>query len=168
MKKTLEVLNRLVAEKIIKDYAIGGAMGAVWYMEAISTMDLDIFVLFADETSLDPISPIYKRLKELGYEVDPDQKECINIEGVPVQFLPVYNELLRDAMRNAKGFDYEGVPTKVLSAEHLAAICVDTNRMKDKLRVEMFLRSPKFDKERFGVILSQNKLEGRFASWNLI
>ena len=39
MKKTLEVLNRLVAEKVIKDYAIGGAMGAVWYMEAISTMD---------------------------------------------------------------------------------------------------------------------------------
>ena len=40
--------------------------------------------------------------------------------------------------------------------------------LKDKLRVEMFLRSPKFDKERFGAILSQNKLEGRFAAWNLI
>ena len=168
MKKTLEVLNRLVVEKIIKDYAIGGAMGAVWYMEAISTMDLDIFVLFADETSLDPISPIYKRLKEFGYEADPDQKECINIEGVPVQFLPVYNELLKDAMKNARGFDYEGVPTKVLSAEHLAAICVDTNRMKDKLRVEMFLRSPKFDKKGFEDILVRNKLDGRFAEWNLI
>lgn len=168
MKKTLEVLNRLVAEKIIKDYAIGGAMGAVWYMEAISTMDLDIFVLFTDEALLDPISPIYRRLKELGYEADPEQKECINIDGVPVQFLPVYNDLLKDAMKNAKGFDYEGVPTKVLSAEHLAAICVDTNRLKDRLRVEMFLRSQRFDKKRFDAILSQNKLEGRFAAWNLI
>ena len=100
--------------------------------------------------------------------MDPNQKECINIEGVPVQFLPVYNELLRDAMRNAKGFDYEEVPTKVLSAEHLAAICVDTNRTKDKLRVEMFLRSPKFDKERFEDILVRSRLDGRFASWNLI
>ncbi len=27
MKKTLEVLNRLVREKVIADYAIGGAMG---------------------------------------------------------------------------------------------------------------------------------------------
>ena len=65
MKKTLEVLNKLVAERVIRDYAIGGAMGALWYMEAITTMDLDIFVLFIDETLLDPISPIYKRLKEM-------------------------------------------------------------------------------------------------------
>ena len=42
------------------------------------------------------------------------------------------------------------------------------NRLKDKLRVEMFLRSQKFDKKRFDAILSQSKLEGRFAAWNLI
>ena len=42
MKKTLEVLNKLVAERVIRDYAIGGAMGALWYMEAITTTDLDI------------------------------------------------------------------------------------------------------------------------------
>ena len=34
MKKTLAVLNRLIAERVIHDYAIGGAMGALWYMEA--------------------------------------------------------------------------------------------------------------------------------------
>jgi len=168
MKKTLEVLNRLVAEKVIKDYAIGGAMGAMWYMEAITTMDLDIFVLFVDETSLDPISPIYARLKELGYEQDPQQKECINIEGVPVQFLPVYNGLLADAMKNSKGMDYDGVPTRVLSAEHLAAICVQTGRMKDKLRVEMFLRSDKFDKAGFFALLDTCGLRERFSEWKLI
>ena len=53
---------------------------------------------------------------------------------------------------------YEGVPTKVLSAEHLAAICVQTGRMKDKLRVEMFLRSAKFDKTYFLEILDHNNL----------
>jgi len=168
MKKTLQVLNKLIAEKVIRDYAIGGAMGALWYMEAIATMDLDIFVLFVDETSLDPIGPIYKRLKELGYEVDATHSECINIEGVPVQFLPVYNGLLNDAMIHAHGFDYEDVPTKVLSAEHLAAICVQTGRMKDKVRVEMFLRSTKFDKTCFMEILDKNNLRERFASWNLM
>lgn len=168
MKKTLEVLNRLVAEKAIKDYAIGGAMGAMWYMEAVTTMDLDVFVLFVDETTLDPISPIYARLKTLGYEQDPQQKECVNIEGVPVQFLPVYNGLLEDAMKNSVGFDYEGVPTRVLSAEHLAAICVQTGRMKDKLRVEMFLRSEKFDKARFFAILDGCNLRERFTQWNLV
>ena len=34
MKTALRVLNDLVAEKVIKDYAIGGAMGAMFYMEA--------------------------------------------------------------------------------------------------------------------------------------
>lgn len=168
MKKTLQVLNKLIAEKVIRDYAIGGAMGALWYMEAITTMDLDIFVLFADETSFDPISPIYKRLRELGYDKDSNEVECINIEGVPVQFLPVYNELLTDAMMNAHSFDYEDVSTKVLSAEHLAAICVQTGRMKDKLRVEMFLRSKKFNKEQFFKILDKSQLRERFASWNLV
>ena len=38
MKKTLEVLNKLVAERVIRDYAIGGTMGALWYMEAITTI----------------------------------------------------------------------------------------------------------------------------------
>lgn len=168
MKRTLQILNKLVTEHVIRDYAVGGAMGAMWYMEAITTMDLDVFVLFADEDSLNPLAPIYKRLGELGYVQDPQQKECVNIEGVPVQFLPVYNELLLDAMKNAHGFDYEGVPTKVLSAEHLAAICVQTGRMKDKLRVEMFLRSEKFDKQIFFSILEASKLRERFLQWNLI
>ena len=168
MKKTLEILNKLVDENVIRDYAIGGAMGAMWYMEVITTMDLDVFVLFRDESAIDPISPIYRRLNELGYNQDPQQRECINIEGVPVQFLPVYNDLLSDAMKNSKGFDYEGVPTRVLSAEHLAAICVQTGRMKDKLRVEMFLRSEKFNTQEFFSILDKGKLKERFSQWNLI
>jgi len=143
-------------------------MGALWYMEAISTMDLDVFVLFVDETSFDPIGPIYARLKTMGYVEDPQQKECINIEGVPVQFLPVYNELLKDAMHNARGFDYEGVPTKVLTAEHLAAICVQTGRIKDKMRVEMFLRYDKFDKSKFLAILDSCKLRERFTEWHIM
>jgi len=168
MRKTLEVLNRLVDEKIILGYAIGGAMGAMWYMEAIATMDLDVFVLFVDEKSLDPLSSIYGRLKGLGYEVDPQQKECINIEGVPVQFLPVYNELLKAAMEAVEDFVYEGTPVCVLSAEYLAAICVQTGRMKDKLRVEMFLQSEKFDKARFQHILSQFNLKDKYLQWKLV
>jgi len=168
MKKTLEVLNKLVTEKVIRDYAIGGAMGAMWYMEAITTMDLDVFVLFVDELSFDPIAPIYKRLREMGYEQDPQQKECVNIEGVPVQFLPVYNELLQDAVKNSVGFDYEGTPTRVLSAEHLAAICVQTGRTKDKLRVDMFLHTDKFDRARFFTILDSCNLREGFSKWNLI
>lgn len=168
MKKTLSVLNSLVQQNVIKDYAIGGAMGAMWYMEAVATMDLDVFVIFIDDQSLVPLKPIYDKLKELGYTEDEQQKECINIEGVPVQFLPVYDSLLDAAMKKAKGFDYEGVATKVLTAEYLAAICVKTGRIKDKLRVAMFLQSAKFDKREFFSILSKFALMERFSQWKIM
>ena len=52
MKEALKVLQELVADGVIEDYAIGGAMGATFYLEPVVTMDLDVFVLFKDNTSL--------------------------------------------------------------------------------------------------------------------
>ncbi len=45
MDKTLQVLNGLVAEGVLSRYAIGGAMGATFYVEPVLTFDLDIFVV---------------------------------------------------------------------------------------------------------------------------
>lgn len=45
MEKTFKVLNRLVEEGIIGRYAVGGALGAMFYAEPVSTFDLDIFVV---------------------------------------------------------------------------------------------------------------------------
>ena len=158
MKRALEVLNQLVADGVIRDYAIGGAMGATFYLEPISTMDLDVFVLFTDETSLAPLQPIYRALMEMGFHPDEHERECVNIGGTPVQFLPVYNALLAEALENARHISYDGVPTKVLGAEHLAAICVQTGRMKDKLRVQSFLSSERFDRKRFVEICAEHGL----------
>ena len=57
MKEAFKVLAELVAEGVIKDYAIGGAMGATFYLEPVVTMDLDVFVLFNDNDSLLPLKP---------------------------------------------------------------------------------------------------------------
>ena len=38
MKEALKVLSELVAEGVIDDYAIGGAMGATFYLEPVLTM----------------------------------------------------------------------------------------------------------------------------------
>ena len=46
MKTALRVLNDLVAEKVIKDYAIGGAMGAMFYTEDL----LDKFDMSKEKT----------------------------------------------------------------------------------------------------------------------
>ncbi len=167
MKNTLAVLNRLVAEKVIDDYAIGGAMGAMFYTESVTTMDLDVFVLFPDAGGIVLLEPIYSKLKEWGYLPDTHERECVQIEGTPVQFLPAYNELLQEALSSAQTFEYQDVQTKVMQAEYLATICVQTGRIKDKLRVNMFLSSPRFDREKFKALLDKFSLTERFDQWQL-
>lgn len=112
-------------------------------------MDLDVFVLFTDTASLIPLQPIYEALSIRGYLPDKRMPECIDIDGTPVQFLPVYNNLLEEAIGHAVSFDYDGVPTKVLPAEYLAAISVQTGRAKDKLRVQAFVDWEGFDRKLF-------------------
>ena len=158
-------MNELVAEKVIKDYAIGGAMGAMFYMEAVTTIDLDVFVVFNDDLNLMPLRPIYDALKAKGYSPDEHARECVNVAGTPVQFLPAYNPLLLEALEHARPFDYEGTPAKVLEAEYLAAICVQTGRMKDRLRVQMFLASEGFDREKFESLLDKFGFSAEKSQW---
>ena len=165
MKKTLEIINRLVESKVVLDYAIGGAMGALFYTEAVMTLDLDVFVLFPDDGSLLPLGPVYAKLKEWGYVPDEHARECVAVEGTPVQFLPAWDDLLQDALAHARVFDYEGVSAKVMRAEHLAAICVKTGRAKDKLRVQSLVASDGFDRAEFTALLARFGLAERFGQW---
>lgn len=82
-----------------------------------------------------------------------------------MQFLPAYGALLQEALVTARSFDYQGVQAKVMLAEYLAAICVKTGRMKDKLRVNKFLVGEDFDVVRFKDILAKFNLNERFEQW---
>lgn len=164
MKKTLQVLNALVQDQIIRNYAIGGAMGAAFYIEPVMTVDLDVFVFFRDETSLSPLEPVYATLRERGYTPDQVQHECVQIEGIPVQFLPVHNELLQEAMGRAQVFDYDGVPTQVLTAEDLVAIALQTGRTKDFLRVTAFVQASILRKTLLNEILTRHHLFQKLES----
>ena len=44
MKATLETVNRMERDGVIGKYAIGGAVGATFYLEPSATDDIDIFV----------------------------------------------------------------------------------------------------------------------------
>ncbi len=46
MKETLEVINQMQSDGVIGAYAIGGAVGATFYLEPMATLDLDVFVSF--------------------------------------------------------------------------------------------------------------------------
>jgi hypothetical protein len=45
MKSAIKIMNELKKEKLIKDYAVGGAIGALKWVEPFFTRDLDIFII---------------------------------------------------------------------------------------------------------------------------
>jgi hypothetical protein len=102
VKATLETINRMQADGIIEKYAIGGAVGATFYLEPAATIDLDIFITLPAESTAPPVSlrPIYEYLKQRGGKVE---SEYIVISGWPVQFLVAGNELKQEGVNEAVG-----------------------------------------------------------------
>lgn len=156
MEATLKVLNDLERDGVVCRYAIGGAMGATFYVEPVLTFDLDVFVVVPQTSSgLLTLAPIYDVLRARGYR---EEKECVNIEGVPVQFLPAYNPLLEEALREAQEMQYEGTSTRVLRAEHLLAIALQTGRPKDRERVRLLREEASLDQQYLADVLTRHGL----------
>lgn len=91
MERTLKVLNELEHAGVLSRYAIGGAMGATFYAEPLLTFDLDVFVVLPQTPGgLLTLTSLYDALRTRGYA---EEGECVNVEGVPVQFFLAYNAL---------------------------------------------------------------------------
>ncbi len=68
MKGTLKLLNRMVKAGVIRQYAIGGAVAAIYYLEPFATADLYIFVqIDTSESELLILAPIYEYLRKQGF-----------------------------------------------------------------------------------------------------
>lgn len=125
------------ADGAIERYAIGGAIAATFYVEPVSTFDLDIFFTFnAPANKLLLLAPLYNYLTALGYQ---PAGEAIEIEGWPVQFLPAFSPLLEESLAQATDIHFKATPTRVVRAEHLVAVMLQTGRAKDYSRIIQFL-----------------------------
>lgn len=163
MEKTLRVLNRMVKDGVLEKYAIGGAVAAIFYVEPINTNDLDIFFSATSVGSdLAVLVPLYQYLSDLGYTV---QGETIDIEGWPVQFLPVFNPLVEEALEQAKETEFEDTATRVMTSEHLVAIMLQTGRLKDYARIQQFLENKVVDNMRLTSILKRHDLERKWIAF---
>jgi hypothetical protein len=129
----LRAANRLVAAKLIEDWALGGALAAIYYVEPF----------------------IYTHLQSQGWQVE---REHLLVRGFPVQFLAAHG-LTEEAVREAEHIDYEGVPAKVFRAEHIVAIAASVGRAKDKARIEQMLQQSGLDKTQLEKILQRHKLK---------
>lgn len=160
MENAIKVINDMQTLGIIKKYAVGGAVAAIFYIEPILTYDLDIFFVPAEESEgLLVLSPLYAYLKGKGYKAE---QEHIIIEGIPVQFLPVYNDLVKEAVDNAVRMKYRDTLVNVLRQEYLLAIMVQTLRPKDKQRIIKFLDEGNVNETLLEEILNNHQLKTRF------
>jgi len=164
VKETLEVINNMQAEGVIRKYAIGGAVGATFYLEPSATVDLDVFITLPGESAgpLVSLAPVYEHLKAKGGRV---QDEYIVIANWPVQFLLPANELERIAIAEAVETEVEGVPTRVMSAEHLVAIALRVGRAKDHSRILQFLEQGAVHREKLQDILEQSGLTSKWREF---
>ena len=167
MEKTLQLLNTLEHDGIVRRYAIGGAMAATFYAEPALTFDLDIFVILPQAQPagvLLSLTPLYEDLRRRGYV---EEGDCVLIEGVPVQFLPAYNTLIEEALTEARETLYEHTPTRVLRAEHLLAIAiaVQTGREKDRQRVRLLTEQAPMDSGYLSGVLARHGLEVKWKRW---
>ena len=159
MKDTLSEINELRAAGLIGQWAIGGAMGATFYLEPISTYDLDIFVIFEGSPLILTLTPIYDFLKARGHAADGD---AMMVHGWPVQFLPAESGLLREAVEEAREVDFEGVRARVMTAEHLMAIALHTGRGKDFARLLTFTEARVAEEMKLRELLGRHGLS---AAW---
>jgi hypothetical protein len=84
--------------------------------------------------------------------------EYIVVAGWPVQFLPPGTPLVEEALKESVERDVDGTPARVFTAEHLAAIALQTGRAKDKARLLQFIEAGALDTARFQAILARHGL----------
>jgi hypothetical protein len=148
LRNTIEVITDLAKRGVIKQYAIAGAVAALYYIEPTATEDLDILVSVSDfgrhKSGLLLLSPIESELAKMGYS---ERKDVgIVIDDWPVQFLPVASDLDAEALENASEIEVptrfgDGSPLKarILKAEYIVATALKLGRLKDLVRIEAFL-----------------------------
>jgi hypothetical protein len=155
LAEVLSAANELAAAGLIEDWALGGALAAIYYVEPFATYDADIFFVPKDKGLTAGIPAIYAHLQARGWRVE---REHLLVRGFPVQFLPA-SGLTEEAVREAEPIHYEGVPAKVFSAEHIVAIAASVGRAKDKARIEQLLHQADLDRSRLENILQRHKLK---------
>lgn len=145
------------ADGVIERYAIGGAVGATFYLEPVATLDVDVFITFRPESGgmLASPQPLFDYLKSRGGTME---GEYIVVAAWPVQFLPAANPLVAEALAQAVEKDVSGTFARVFTAEHLAAIALQTGCPKDKARLLQFIEAGGLDGARFQDIILRHGL----------
>jgi hypothetical protein len=161
--KTISVINQMMTDGMIESYALGGATAVIFYTEPIATEDVDIFVhLKAGGNPFMEFQPIFDYLKDNGYEM---KGEHFYVEGFPVQFLPTGTDLLDEAINEANEFELaKEVIVRVMTPEHLVAVMLKTGRLKDYLRIGVFIEHKVVKPDELQSVLAKHNLAEKWQT----
>jgi hypothetical protein len=151
----LRAANELVSAGLIEEYALGGALAAIYYVEPFTTYDAYIFFIAAKKDLTAGIPAIYSHLQAKGWQIE---REHLLVKDFPVQFLAA-SGLTEEAVRQAKLIEYEGVPARVFRPEYIIAIAASIGRHKDWARVEQLQTQTRIDKTLLDDILRRHNLK---------
>lgn len=161
MRELIELIDEMLHDGILRNYAIFGALAQMRYTEAVVTMDADILVGVEDD-SLAVLSPIYAFCKERGYF---PEGEAIRVGAWPVQFIPAFDELSLDAMEQADQADIDGLNVRVVRADYLAVMALKVGRSKDKLRVLALLESEAITTDDIAKLVEKYSLKDKWTTF---
>jgi hypothetical protein len=150
----LRAANDLVSASVIKDYALGGALAALHYVEPFTTYDADIFFIPATEDLTGGIPQIYEALRARGWK---EKGGHLLLRDFPVQFLAAHG-LTEEAVKEALPLSYQGVAAKLFRPEHIIAIAASVGRFKDFARIEQVMEQADIDKSLLETILKRHRL----------
>ncbi|OGR08037.1 MAG: hypothetical protein A2511_17570 [Deltaproteobacteria bacterium RIFOXYD12_FULL_50_9] len=164
IKEAISVINQMKADGIIGRYAIGGAIGATFYLEPVSTIDLDIFIAVEPQPGefIISLQPVFDYLKAKNAV---PEGEYILFAGWPIQFLVPNSPLVEEALTEAVQTDVDGEPAWVFRPEYLAAIALQLGRAKDKNRLLEFIEQKALDLERFLKIVQNHQLTNKWKQF---
>ena len=138
MRQVAELLNEMRSAGIIVNYAVFGAVAQMRYTQPVATMDADVLIDVPSPDKVDLLSPIYEFCATKGYL---PEGEAVQVGAWPVQLIPVFGPLAREALEQADMVEFEGVPLRVVRADHLAVIALNVGRAKDFARILALVES---------------------------
>jgi len=151
MKEVAQLLNEMRASGVIIDYALFGAAAQMRYTEPVATLDADVLIALPSPEGL--------------------EGEAVRVDAWPVQFIPVFSPLTRDALVQAETADFEGVPFRVVRADYLAVIALSVGWSKDFTRILGLLESGSVSgeeiarlAERHDLLEAWKRFEARFLN----
>ena len=119
MKEAALLLNDMVVHGVIDNYAIFGAVTQMRQTEAVAATDVDVLVAVPESEVRDVPEPIYSFCRTRGWHAE---GEAIRVGNWPVQFIPAFDSVTKQAMSLADTGEIAGVRLRVVRADYLAAM----------------------------------------------